>query len=83
MGLIPPSHCESRSWSRGKCELEFGMWMNVPVSFESFLAVVLPRQQGMESWCLCVSDGLEVSGICVLGDIPVCCSLCVLVGEQD
>lgn len=45
MGLVPPTHCVSRSWSRGKCELEFGMWMNVPVSFESFLAVVLPRHQ--------------------------------------
>lgn len=50
VGLIPPSHCVSRSWSRGKRELEFGTWMNVPVWFGSFLVVVLPTQQEVESW---------------------------------
>lgn len=44
--------------------------MNVPVWFGSFLIVVMPTQQEMES--LCVSGGLRVSGTCSLGAIMVC-----------
>lgn len=57
--------------------------MNVPLWFGSFLVVVLPTQQEMENWYLCVSDGPRVSGTCALGDIMVCCSLHVLAGEKD
>lgn len=74
VGLIPPSHCVSRSWSRGKRVPEFGSWMNVLVCFGSFWVVVLPRQQEMESWCFCVSDGLRY--LCSCGHhcvlLPAC-----------
>lgn len=43
--------------------------MNVPMWFG---IVVMPMQQEMESWCLCVSGGLRVSGTCSLGAIMVC-----------
>lgn len=72
VGLIPPGRCVSRSWSRGKHELRVWDLSECAFWFGSFLVVVLPLQQEMENWCLCVSDSLRVSGTCALGDITVC-----------